>query len=297
MILYYILRKIEKDKIYQYQSIRRSQWPRRLRHELSSLARKLGSWFRIPLNALTFVCVCSVFVLSYAGSGLVTGWSPVQGFLPTVVVLRNWSETKHFTDVLCSKVGTTGKRERKRELPVHTVNDHLLIWLFITRDMLRISQMESAFKWDRVFFFKMNLRFSSSFKCLSEIRTKFMLRPTVTRPVCLCIKPIWGLRPDFCYCQTVADLLMSGPHSDERMGLSFKIADGPRQRSHSRFRVPRVSRPYFTASYSRLPNLEGQVPIFISHRYRLARLYPQALGSFYVVSMTRRATVEIFESA
>jgi hypothetical protein len=30
------------------------------------------------------VCVYSVFVFSCVGSGLVTGWSPVQGVLPTV---------------------------------------------------------------------------------------------------------------------------------------------------------------------------------------------------------------------
>jgi hypothetical protein len=34
----------------------RSQWPRGLRHELSSLARKLGSWVRIPLKAWMSVC-------------------------------------------------------------------------------------------------------------------------------------------------------------------------------------------------------------------------------------------------
>jgi hypothetical protein len=33
--------------------------------------------------------------------------------------------------------------------------------------------------------------------------------------------PIWGLRPDLYYCQTVAGLLMWGALSDERMGLSF----------------------------------------------------------------------------
>jgi hypothetical protein len=47
-----------------------------------------------------------------------------------------------------------------------------------------------------------------------------------------------GLRPDFYYCQTIAGLLMWGALSDERMGLSFRITTGPRQRSHSRVRVP-----------------------------------------------------------
>jgi hypothetical protein len=33
--------------------------------------------------------------------------------------------------------------------------------------------------------------------------------------------PIWGLRPDLYYCQTVAGLLMWGSLSNERTGLSF----------------------------------------------------------------------------
>jgi hypothetical protein len=65
--------------------------------------------------------------------------------------------------------------------------------------------------------------------------------------------PIWGLRPDFYYCQTNEGLLMLGAISDERTGLSFTIADDPRQLSQCRVRVPRDTRPYFTVSDSRLP--------------------------------------------
>jgi hypothetical protein len=43
-------------------NIGRSQWPRGLRHELSSPARTLGSWIRIPLEWMS-VCSYSVFVL------------------------------------------------------------------------------------------------------------------------------------------------------------------------------------------------------------------------------------------
>jgi hypothetical protein len=32
------------------------------------------------------------------------------------------------------------------------------------------------------------------------------------------------------------------------------------------------------------PNLEGQVPVFISPRNRVAQLYPQALGSLFIAS-------------
>jgi hypothetical protein len=39
--------------------------------------------------------------------------------------------------------------------------------------------------------------------------------------------PIWGLRPEFYYCQTVAGLLKWGALSDERTGLSFTVATDP----------------------------------------------------------------------
>jgi hypothetical protein len=37
-----------------------------------------------PIQGMDVVCVYSVFVLSCVGSGLASGWSPVQGVLPTV---------------------------------------------------------------------------------------------------------------------------------------------------------------------------------------------------------------------
>jgi hypothetical protein len=74
-----------------------------------------------------------------------------------------------------------------------------------------------------------------------------MIRPTVSRPVCLGIKhPSGAYDQIFYYCQTVAGLFMWGAVSDERTDLSFTIAADPRQRSHSRVRVPWDSRPYIT---------------------------------------------------
>jgi hypothetical protein len=70
---------------------RRSQWPRDLRHEPSSPARTLGLWVRIPFKGMdVYVCLFCVCVVLCVGSGLATGWSPVQGVLPTVYRLRNW---------------------------------------------------------------------------------------------------------------------------------------------------------------------------------------------------------------
>jgi hypothetical protein len=74
--------------------------------------------------------------------------------------------------------------------------------------------------------------------------------------------PIWGLRPDFYYCQTLTNFLMWGAFSDERMGLSFTFAAGPRQCSYFRAWVPSVSWPYLLPqirdfSFHRLLSLAG----------------------------------------
>jgi hypothetical protein len=95
---------------------------------------------------------------------------------------------------------------------------------------------------------------------LLYVRPIFVTLPPAIRPIAVNNNnsnnkaPIWGLRPDFYYCQTVEGILMWGALSDEKMGLPFTIAASPRQRSHSRVRVLWDSWPYFTVSDSRLPS-------------------------------------------
>ena len=60
----------------------------RLKHEPSSLARTLESWVRIPLKARMSVCVYSVCVVLCVVSDIATGWSPVQGVLPSVYMIK-----------------------------------------------------------------------------------------------------------------------------------------------------------------------------------------------------------------
>jgi hypothetical protein len=54
----------------------RSQWPRGLRHVMSSSTQALGSWVRIPLEAWMSVQVYFVFVFSCIGSDLATRLIP-----------------------------------------------------------------------------------------------------------------------------------------------------------------------------------------------------------------------------
>jgi hypothetical protein len=66
---------------------------RAFRHEPSSSARTLGSWVQIPLQAWMSVRAYSVCVVLCVGGGLDTGWSPVQGVLPTVYSIKNLKKT------------------------------------------------------------------------------------------------------------------------------------------------------------------------------------------------------------
>jgi hypothetical protein len=75
-----------------------------------------------------------------------------------------------------------------------------------------------------------------------------MLRPTVNRPNCLGIK-----HPSGVHDKIFITVIQLGVCWCERTGVSFTIAAGFRQRSHSRVWVPWDLRPYFIFSESRLP--------------------------------------------
>jgi hypothetical protein len=96
---------------------------------------------------------------------------------------------------------------------------------------------------------------------LYQVKVNITLWATVSQPVCLGVKhPSGTRRPDLYYCQRVAGLLIWGALSDERTGLPFTIAAGPRQRSHSRVWVPRDSWAYSTVSDLRFPQPGGSRP-------------------------------------
>jgi hypothetical protein len=81
--------------------------------------------------------------------------------------------------------------------------------------------------------------------------------------------------------------------SDERTGLPFTIAAGLASAvilgSESRGTRDNILLPQIRDS----PNLEGQVPVFITPRNRVAQLYPQALGSLFVASYDSQGYVKV----
>jgi hypothetical protein len=106
---------------------------------------------------------------------------------------------------------------------------------------------------------------------LSQLSLNFLLRSTVQSTSPSWNKaPMWGLRTDFYYCQTVAGLLIWGALFDERTDLSFTISAGPRQHSHSRVPLPWDSGPYFTV-------LDSSQSYFTTSLSQLARV-PRYIG-------------------
>jgi hypothetical protein len=116
-----------------------------------------------------------------------------------------------------------------------------------------------------------------------KVKGKVILRPTVSRPVRLGVRHPSGTRDQFFFlleifvrqlrvCYFVAPSL-----SRERVCNLLSLLDSPAQ---SRETQDRILCPNSLDS----TNLEGQVPVFISPRNRVAQIYPQALGSLSVAS-------------
>jgi hypothetical protein len=107
------------------------------------------------------------------------------------------------------------------------------------------------------------------------------LLPTVSRPVCLGTKHASGASDQSVIAvRQLRLLLIWHALSEERTGLLFTIAAGPRQCSHSRVRVPWYLWCYITFSDSRLPFLSPPTtrratvglktrPLFLSDSCRL----------------------------
>jgi hypothetical protein len=111
------------------------------------------------------------------------------------------------------------------------------------------------------------------------------LRPTVSRPVCSDVRRPSGTRDQFFFlleissrqlqlCYFVSPSLMRGRVCNLLYSCLWAL---PEQSLLGR--SPAELTAIFYCLIWDSPNLEGQVPVFISPRNRVAQLYPGALGS------------------
>jgi hypothetical protein len=117
------------------------------------------------------------------------------------------------------------------------------------------------------------------------VEVEVNLRPTLSRPVCLGVRHPSGTCDQIFFlleislrqlqvCYFVAPSLMRGRVCN-LLGLVRAVTLGSKSRR---------TQAIFYCPIWDSPNLEGQVPVFISPRNRVAQLYPRALGSLFVAS-------------
>jgi hypothetical protein len=132
------------------------------------------------------------------------------------------------------------------------------------------------------------------------VEVEVTLRPTVSRPVSLGVRRPSGTHNQFYFllkiffrhlrvCNFLAPSLTRGWVCNLLYNYFWAL---PEQSLLGR--SPAELTAIFYCLIWDSPNLEGQVPVFISPRNRVAQLYPRALGSLFLSPlMTRRAAVEL----
>jgi hypothetical protein len=127
-----------------------------------------------------------------------------------------------------------------------------------------------------VFFFLSAVWSVMARKGITLVEVEVTLRSTVGQ-YGLVSSPLRDSSPDITFCLKVAVLFLWGALSDERMGLQSAVQplNGP---SHAEL-VTLLCCLIWDS-----PNLEDQVPVFISPRNRVAQLYSRVLGFLYVSS-------------
>jgi hypothetical protein len=123
-----------------------------------------------------------------------------------------------------------------------------------------------------------------------EVEVEVNLRPTVSRPVCPGVRRPSGTCDQFFFlleisfrqlrlCYFVAPSLTRGRVCNFHVQLLLGLARAVTLVSKSR-----RTHGHILLSHLRLPQPEGQVPVFISPRNRVAQIYPRVLGFLSVAS-------------
>jgi hypothetical protein len=123
----------------------------------------------------------------------------------------------------------------------------------------------------------------SCYKCLSQSQNYVTTNGHLASLSC-CQAFIWGPRPRFYYCQQLRVCWCWPPFLTRgwvcRLQVLLGFASVVILRSESLGTHDHILLSQIRDS----PNLEDQVPVFISPRKRVAQFYPQALGYLFVAS-------------
>jgi hypothetical protein len=128
---------------------------------------------------------------------------------------------------------------------------------------------------------------SVSCQSLSSVKVEVTLQPTVSRPVSLGVRRPSGTHDQFYFlleiffrqfwvCNFVAPSLTRGRVCNLLYSYFWAL-----QEQSLLGRSPAELTAIFYCLIWDSPNLEGQVPVFISPRNKVAQLYPRALGSLF----------------
>jgi hypothetical protein len=119
---------------------------------------------------------------------------------------------------------------------------------------------------------------------VNKVKVKVILRPTVSRPVRPAVRHSSGTRDQFLpfslclFLDSCRFVDVGRPLWREVVSVVFSFCRASPAQPFSDLSPPGFMCIFYCLYFWDSPNLEGQVPVLISPRYRVAELYPRALG-------------------